>query len=461
MRFFELNPLIKTRVTKVLKFFLAGVLTLVTLTVYATDQISMFIGEIKILEVGSIDRVAVGKGDLLSTSILENGQLLILAEKKGETTVHIWYTDGAESDLKVEILEADTGRIVTELQTLLSNLEGVQVKVVGQKIFLTGTLNCIAGLETCAEDEIVKTVLTAYGDVMNLTRPAYIQPPSILPSNKMVSMEVKITEFNTRVLTELGISWDDVIQGPSAALAHIWVGSDLIAPLVNVDSPNFPLPAGETGASASGTVGIGTDIASVINLFVENGDAVILAEPRLSARSGGNAEFLAGGEIPVVTSSLSGTNVEYKEFGILLNISPLVDDENNIMATVSTEISSVDQSIALDPPGFLSRKTTTEVNMKDGETLILSGLLSRDISETVDKFPILGDIPVLGALFRSTNWQNKLTEMVIFVTPTVFDAKSEYNQKNVNRRRELIDKFSDKIEIDKERIIDRGDLIID
>jgi pilus assembly protein CpaC len=459
-------------VTKVQKFILAWVLTLITLTVNATDQISMFIGEIRILEVGAIDRVAVGKGDLLSTSILENGQLLILAEKKGETTIHIWYSDGAESDLKVQILEADTNRIVTELETLLSDLADVRVKVVGQKIFLTGTLKCIAGQETCAEDEIVKTVLTAYGDVMNLTRPTFIQPPTILPANKMVSMEVKITEFNTNVLNDLGIKWDDVITGPSAALAHIWVGSDLLIPLMftGANSPN-PVSgttsadpdtgATPTFASASGTVGIGTDIASVINLLVQTGDVVILAEPRLSARSGGHAEFLAGGEIPIVTTSLAGTNVEYKEFGILLNISPVVDDENNIMATVATEISDINESLPLNPPGFISRKTTTEVNMKDGETLILSGLLSRRLSENADKFPILGDIPVLGALFRSTRWRNDLTEMVIFVTPTVFDAKSEFNQKNVNRRRELIDEFSEKTEIDKERIIDRGNLIID
>ncbi|NIN33984.1 MAG: type II/III secretion system protein, partial [Gammaproteobacteria bacterium] len=78
-------------------------------------------------------------------------------------------------------------------------------------------------------------------------------------------------------------------------------------------------------------------------------------------------------------------------------ISPVVDDENNIMATVATEVSAVDQSVALDPPGFLTRKTSTEVHMKDGETLVLSGLISRDISESIDKFPVLGDLPIIGA----------------------------------------------------------------
>ena len=432
-------------------------LVLASFTVKAADQLSMYVGEIKILEVGEIDRVAVGKGDLISTTILENGQLLVLAEKKGETIVHIWYGDGAESDVKIQVLDVDNNRVITELEAMLANLPKVEVKVVGEKIFLTGTLSCIAGQEECAEDKVIKTVLGAYPDVINLTQTQQVQLPSILPSTKMVSMDLKLTEFNTRVLHEIGINWQDVVSGPSAAFAHVWFPSAFLTPLTG-DSVNFPVE-GSSLVDAEGTVGIGTDIASVINLFAQNGDAVILAEPRLSARSGGSAEFLAGGEIPVVTSSLAGTNVEYKEFGIILDISPVVDDENNIMATVATEVSAVDQSVALDPPGFLTRKTSTEVHMRDGETLILSGLISRDISEAIDKFPILGDLPIIGALFRSTDWQNKLTEMVIFVTPTVFDAKSEYNQKNVGRRKELLDEFTNKV--DRETFLDRGDLILE
>lgn len=437
--------------------FIALILAVTSSLANAADQISMFIGEVKILEVGSVDRVAVGNGGLLSTSILDNGQLLMLAEKEGETIVHIWYSDGAESDVKVQILAVDTNRVMTELETLLSGLRGVEVKQVGQKIFLTGKLNCIAGIEDCEEDKVVKTIIQAYPDVINLTQITFIQAPTILPSTKMVSMDLKLTEFNTRALHNIGINWQDVITGPSAAFAHIWAPSAFLAPLINEASPNFPV-VGSTLVSPEGTVGVGTDISSVINLFAQNGDAVILAEPRLSSRSGGNAEFLAGGEIPVVTSSLAGTNVEYKEFGIILNISPVVDDENNILATVETEVSAVDQSIALDPPGFLTRKTKTEAHMKDGETLVLSGLVSRDISEAIDKFPILGDLPIIGALFRSTDWQNKLTEMVIFVTPTVYDAQSQYNKDYVDKRKEIIDDFTGKMD---RGIIDRGDLLID
>ena len=436
------------------KFFAAFLLTLMATIAFASDNISMFLGEIKILEVGAIDRVAVGKGELLSTTMLDNGQLLLLAEKNGETTVHIWYSDGSESDIKVQILVSDQDRIVHELQTLLADLPDIEVKVVGQKIFLTGHLNCVVGQENCEESNTIQTVQGVYKDVINLTRVRAQAAPVIMPSSKMVSMAVKIIEFNTNKLSKLGINWSEVIAGPFAGFGHNVVGNSVFGATSIMGGTNL---GGEIPLNINpvlGTFGLATGISSAINLLISTGDAILLAEPRLSARSGGRAEFLAGGEIPVVTSSLSGTDVEYKEFGIILNISPIVDDENNIMATIETEVSAVDPANAVDGvPAFITRKTTTDVFMKDGETLILSGLIDRSLGESINKFPILGDIPILGALFRSTDWNNNLTELVIFVTPTVFDAKSQFNQERVQRRADLIEHFKEKV--------DRDDVIID
>jgi pilus assembly protein CpaC len=435
--------------------FLAVFLAFIATSTFASDEISMFLGEIKIIEVGDIDRVAVGKGELLSTTMLDNGQLLLLAEKDGETTVHIWYTDGSESDIKVQVLASDQDRIVHELQILLADLPSVEVKVVGQKVFLAGKINCVTGQENCEEANTIQTVLGVYKDIINLTRVSEQYAPVIIPDSKMVSMSVKITEFNTNKLTELGINWADAVSGPGAGVGWNAIANDEFGAAAPADlAPSFlPLPL--TGASPLAAVGIVTEIVSRINLLVQTGDAIILAEPRLSARSGGKAEFLAGGEIPVVTQGgLGSTNVEFKEFGIILKINPIVDDENNIMATVNTEVSAVDNSLAVGGvPAFLTRKTTTDVSMKDGETLVLSGLVDRTVGESIDKFPILGDLPVLGALFRSTKWQNDLSELVIFVTPTVFDAKSQFNQDSIQRRVELIEQFHRKVE--------RDDLILD
>ena len=431
------------------KILITFFLAITTMAVHAVDSVAMFVGEIKILEVGSIDRVAVGNGGLLSTSMLENGQLLLLAEKEGETTVHIWYSDGAESDLKVQIVTNDNNRVLQELRTLLHGLGDVEVKQVGERIFITGSL-------LTTDQELLGTVKTAYPQLIDLTRK--FDPPAsalVLPSQKMIYMNVKITEFNTTKLTELGINWADFINGPSAGLVYEYSNDDFS---VRSDAdllPNISALPLALSANPLGYVGIATEITSRINLLVQTGDAVILAEPKLSARSGGKAEFLAGGEIPVVSAAgLGSTNVEYKEFGIKLEIEPVVDSLDNIMARVATEVSAVDNSNAVNGiPAFITRRTSTDISMKDDETLVLSGLVDRSFGNSVDKFPVLGDIPILGALFRSTRWNNNLTELVIFVTPTVYDAKSEFNQERVQRREQLIDQFKTAVEKD--------DLIID
>lgn len=431
------------------KYIITALLSLVFISANANDSISMFVGEIKILEVGNIDRVAVGNGGLVSTSMLDNGQLLLLAEKEGETTVHIWYTDGAESDLKVQVVTNDNTRVVNELRTLLSDLQEVEVRQVGERVFITGSI-------LTTDEELLGTIKTAYPQLIDLTRK--FDPPEsalVIPSQKMIYMNVKITEFNTTKLSELGINWADAVNGPSAGV--LGEGTRNTQFSVRSDAnllPNISALGVKVG-SGLGYFGLAAEITSRINLLVQTGDAVILAEPKLSARSGGKAEFLAGGEIPVVTTGgLGSTNVEFKEFGIKLNIEPVVDSLDNIMARVATEVSAVDQANAVGGvPAFITRKTSTDISMKDSETLVLSGLVDRSVGNSIDKFPILGDIPILGALFRSTRWNNDLTELVIFVTPTVFDARSEFNQERVERREKMLEQFKSNVK--------REDIILD
>lgn len=414
-------------------------------------SINVYVGEIKILEVGAVDRVAVGKGSLISTTLLDNGQLLILAEEAGETSVHLWYTDGAESDLKVNVLEKDQDRIVHELTVLLEDFKDLEVRKVGEKVFLTGSI-------MKADELILGTVKEAYKEVIDLTRK--IEPSTTVQfpesQNKMVYMDVKITEFNISKLKQLGVNWSDAIAGPSVGVAYDAADNNTFRASPDADLiPSFSPLAANLRSGPLGYFGLVTEITSRIQLLESTGDAIILAEPKLSSRSGGEAEFLAGGEIPIVTTgNLGSSNTEFKEFGIKLNISPLVDDENTIMAKVATEISAVDASNAVGGvPAFITRRTNTDVFMHDQETLVMSGLIDRDISENVEKIPLLGDIPVLGNLFKSTNWNNNKTELVIFVTPTVYDAKSEFNRRKVNRRQEMFDTFKNAIE--------REDLILD
>ena len=191
-------------------------------------------------------------------------------------------------------------------------------------------------------------------------------------------------------------------------------------------------------------LGIATSITSQINLAVQQGDAYILATPELSTRSGGEAKFLAGGQIPIVTpaSGLNPATVNYKDYGIKLSINPMADDRNNIMATIKTELSTIDPATGTpEQPGFLTRSTDSEINVRNGETIVLSGLVNTDLSNQVDKFPWLGDLPILGALFRSTNFRNNRSDLVIFVTPMIVDPNSTLTRERIEKAKEIREKF--------------------
>ena len=168
---------------------------------------------------------------------------------------------------------------------------------------------------------------------------------------------------------------------------------------------------------------------------------MILAEPRLAVRSGGEAKFLAGGEFPISISNINGTTIEFKEFGIKLDVKPEVDKKNNIRADVTTEVSAIDNSVAVDNvPGLLTRRTETQVSMKSEETLVISGLINQELSKDVQRLKFLGDIPILGALFRSKSFRDRKSELVIFITPKVFDADSDLNKANIKAAEENLSK---------------------
>ena len=433
------------------KLFLMMCMVLLPISGFASERIYIFNGEIKILEVGAIDRVAVGNSKLISTSMLDNGQLLLLAEGVGETTVHIWYEDGSESNMEVSIIPNDAKRIMNEIQTLVDNVGDIEVKQVGERLYLIGSVL----KSSLPELDLIKG---AYKDVIDLTK-KITDPlaPTVIPDDKMVFMNVKFAELRGGLDKNLGVAWDQVIAGPVAGINYDVTDNDTFRAADPNNAPAFGTTLPLQNAGPLGFLGLATQINSAINLLVASRNAVILAEPTLSARSGGKAEFLAGGEIPVVTSgSLGSTDVEYKEFGIKLEIEPVVGHDNTIVAKITTESSTIDPDRpggGNTPPGFITRRTSTDIRMNDKETLIMSGLVDKKLSENITKFPLLGDIPILGALFRSTLTDNDDNDLVIFVTPTVFDADSDINKSEVNKRQQMIDTFK--------KNTDQDDLIID
>ncbi len=168
-----------------------------------------------------------------------------------------------------------------------------------------------------------------------------------------------------------------------------------------------------------------------LNLLFQSGKARLLAKPKLVCGSGEKARFMVGGEVPIVVQTANTFAVEYKPFGIILNIEPVADSRGNITAKLKAEVSEPDWSHAVSGfPAFVTRKVETKVTMKEGSTLILSGLYTHKMAKAINKIPLLGHIPILGELFRSRQYQREKTNLVIFVTTRTITASHPWAVKH-------------------------------
>ncbi len=434
------------------KILLACIFIHLTYSVNANEVINLYSGEVKVLEVSNIQRIAVGNAGIISTSLLNNGQLLLIAEAEGGTNLHIWFKDGSETEYTVRIKSA-AGPLqlkMSEVKDLLREVEGMTIREVGNRIVLSGKV------DKTFEDAI-GTVQGVFPEIMDLTRKLDPTQTDVyeLPANKMIYINVKITEFNKNFLENLGILWDTTVAGPAAALALDGATNQKLRATPS-PAPSFNSVLNETNGegnlinnanSAFGYFGIASEITSRINFAVNSGNAVILSEPRLATRSGGEAKFLVGGEFPIEISNINGTTIEFKEYGIKLNVTPEVDKKNYIRASVMTEVSSIDSSVSVNNvPGLRTRRTETAISMNSGDSLVISGLIDQQLSKDVSKVKLLGDIPILGELFKSTNWRRNKSELVIFVTPTVFDVDSDLNKKAIDYADQGVRKAIEKID---------------
>jgi len=351
-----------------------------SLASHAANNVDMFVGEVRIFGTVSVNRIAVGNGKVIRGDVLASGELLVIAEAPGSSTLRLWNSDGTFIDYNVRVSEKD--------------------------------------------------------------------PETRIRMEKMVRMKVKMLEFRKSALGELGIAWDTAINGPAFSTVGDFISSGLFrSPGDGGIGANLPLAV----TPFSTHFGIATSIASRIKYLESTGDAATLAEPNLSCINGGSAKFLAGGEIPYPVTGANGqVNVEFKEYGIKLEISPKVDSSGNIYTKILTEVSQIDPSTTvLDVPGLITRRTETEVNVVAGQTIVISGLLSGENGNDLQKVKGLADIPILGALFRSKNYRNQLTELVVFVTPEVNSPEnsqySDFNGAMLEKRKSVIDEIGSQL----------------
>ena len=378
-------------------------------------EIAMFVGESKVFPTPGLGRIAVGNGSLLTASALDKKDIILFANAVGTTSLFVWNEDGRYQRLKVVISQGDTSRFAREISSFLAGIAGTKTSIIGDKVIVEG--DGLADLEIAKIDELAKR----YPQIVNFT--------NRLGWEKMILLDVKVVEFPVNELREIGIKWNAT---GGAAVGGIWGPATRGDPnAYSIAVPGGPIGPAVSGAPLTyplqlkGLSAVNAGLSGRLNLLAQNGKASVLAQPQLSARNGSKASFLAGGEYPYSVSTINGPTVIFKPYGIKLDITPRVDRNGVVRAIIDSEVSSIDASLSTAAgPALTTRKTSTEFNVQAGDTLILSGLISKKNSLSVDKVPGLGDIPILGALFRSQRFQNDETELVVFVTPTIVDSQS-------------------------------------
>ncbi|MGE8656934.1 MAG: type II and III secretion system protein family protein [Achromobacter sp.] len=388
----------------------------------AGETLDMQVGESRVLVLPGVTRVAIGDSQVLNAVATDDREVVVSARAEGVSSMHVW-AQGGITRYDVRVVAAGAPRLRAEVESLLARIPGTRSTLVGGRLLIEG--------DDLSDDDRARVAALAqrYPEVVDFT--------GQVGWDNMVLLDVQVVEIPSSRLRELGVRWDGVTQGGlNAALA--WdAGSRgrMARPGERVVETAAPV------ASAAGYFGVNALLSARIAALAQSGEAVMLAQPQLLARSGASATFLAGGEVPYVsTDSRGNPTTLFKPYGVSLRITPRLDRNGVIRSLIEVEASSVDMALtAAGGPALRTRRASTEFNVRSGDTLVIGGFLSRERSDEASGLPGLKDIPILGALFSSRRYQLRETELAIFVTPRIVSRSEPAMAERVRRGRELVD----------------------
>ncbi len=347
-------------------------------------------------------RVSIVAPEIADVQILDPKQLLITAQSAGETTLIIWAEDN--STRMIDVCVRWNTRMIEE--TLHSTMpdEAIRVLPMEDGVILQGDVHGIGNA-----DNAMNIASSLAPKVINLLN---------VPGVHQVLLKVRVAEVARSFRKEMGVNFQLLDSHVQAA--------DLLGGLVSGTINQGELDISDAVSLFLGFPG--ADITMFVQAMEEKGVLRILAEPNLVARSGETATFLAGGEFPIPVvqgGSLSNAvTIEYKEFGVRLAFTPTVLDERAIRLDISPEVSDLDFSQGIKIGGFVvptvvTRRVHTVVSLENGQAFAIAGLINSNKQKNRRKIPMIGDIPLLGGLFRGGELAEKETELLVLVTPNL------------------------------------------
>nr|WP_287412435.1 type II and III secretion system protein family protein [Pseudodesulfovibrio sp.] len=389
------------------QFFMVVLIYLMVLLIPAlaqaktTEAIKLTLGKSLVIDTDfKVSRVSLASDTLVSIVVISPRQIYLTGNELGSTTLTLW-SNGDVADVFDVIVTPNMTHLKRMIHEVMPNETNIKVLTSGESVTLAGHVSNTSNLSSV----LALAEAAAPNKVVNLLTVDGIQ---------QVMLEVRVAEMSRSVTKRLGVNF--------AAIGSNFSIYSIINNLTkyNADDGLFELTDNITFSGAYKTGG--TSIFGMIDALKANGLVRMLAEPNLTCVSGESAEFLVGGEVPIpMPGTLGNVYIDYKPFGIGLKFVATVMSSGNINLQVNPEVSELDysKSVAIsgyEIPTISTRRANTVVELGDGQSFVIAGLISDSLKENSNKFPGLGEIPVLGTLFSSKDFSSNKTELVVLVT---------------------------------------------
>ncbi len=379
----------------------------------AAEPVEVSLNESKYMAASGITRLAVGNPAIADVQLLSSGDFLLVGKKAGTTSLIVWSDGGRRTEYTVYVAGNDRG-MASAIQDAIGYPK-VHVQMIEDRVMLRGkvenqyehdTALKIAGLYTGGDGSGVI-------DLLEMEHPSQIR------------LEAQIIEINSDYTKNLGIQYWSQTPGSNSNSGSS-TGNSNSGIAVGTAGLFY---GGEDFSSTRKHGGwLGSHVANVnvtLQALINEGKARILSRPSITTMSGKTANILIGGRIPIPVSDGNGNvSIDWHEYGVKLNIEPVVDSEDKITSKVHAEVSTLDYShgVKIDSfsvPGIATREAESEVNVRSGMTMAIGGLINSEDAKIVSKIPLLGDLPIIGRFFRHTSNTRDKRELIILITPTL------------------------------------------
>ncbi|MFH1676846.1 MAG: pilus assembly protein N-terminal domain-containing protein [bacterium] len=369
------------------------------------------VGDVVVVRVSGLVRASVGNPDVAALNVISQAEILITAMKPGSTTLLTWEGENNHVVRQINVLNS-TFTSEEEIRQVIDD-DSIEVKIVmsgdSPGVVLEGSV------KTEEESKRAEKIAALYAGEARVSNLIEITAP------RQVLVKVRVVEIDKRALEERLSQFSAAGRTDNDDFTF-----GILTNLLDPENPgggliNTRTRPGIINGTAEDMIYDPVDI--MLNDLESNREGRVLSEPNVVAMSGHKAHFRVGGEVPYTYQNSNGVNVvEFREFGITLDMTPNVDSLGNIRLDVKPIVKSVDMALAIAGiPGFKTREMETSVQLKTGESLVIGGLIQRELSEVVSKVPFLADIPILGELFKSRKFNENKTELVIFLTPYIIE----------------------------------------